>query len=50
MIRGRGELKRDGGLLTFFPRKGGGDYLQREGLIDESYRETYKTKPTVTKL
>ena len=36
MIRGRGELKRDGGLLTFFPRKGGGGgYLQREGLIED---------------
>ena len=34
---GGGELKRDGGLLTFFPRKGGGGRgLEREGLIEDS--------------
>ena len=33
MITGRGgELKRDGGLLTFFPRKGGGALIREGGL------------------
>ena len=37
---GGGELKRDGGLLTFFPRKGGG--LIREGGLNRGVQHNFR--------